>query len=259
MVDRRGSLVVVGTGITAIVQMTLESVAAIESADALYYSVVDPTTEAWLRGKQPGAISFSPLYGLDKDRRITYEEMTHAIVRSVRAGQRVCAAFYGHPGVFAEATHRAVGTLRTEGFTARMLPGVSADACLYADLGLNPGAVGIQSYEATEFLLFDRGFDATSGLLLWQVGVLGENGARPGYFRPHRVARLVSTLMRHYPERHKVVLYCAATFPGVAPMIEWLELCRLAERRVPPMAMLYVPPLPLRAPDPSILNWLEER
>ena len=253
----QGSLVVVGTGIKAVTQTTLESVAAIESADVLYYSVADPTTEHWLRKLQPNAISLTPLYGINKDRRVTYAEMVQTIVGAVRGGARVCAAYYGHPGVFADPAHRAIAVLRSEGFSARMLPGVSADACFFADAGINPGAVGIQSFEATEFLLFDRRFDPTSGLLLWQIGVLGQNGAGAPH-RPERLARLVRSLARHYPPEHPLLLYYAATFPGTPALMEQFPLARLPERDVPPMAMLYVPPLPPRRADQEIYRWFEE-
>src|SRR3546814_6212654 len=74
----------------------------------------------------------------------------------VRAGKQVCAVFYGHPGVFADVPHRVVRKAREEGIPARMEPGISAEACLYADLNLDPGQRGVQSMEATHFLVHDR-------------------------------------------------------------------------------------------------------
>ena len=55
-----------------------------------------------------------------------------------------------------------------------MLPAVSAEDCLVADLGVDPGERGWQSWEATELLL--RGFrpDPTAGLVLWQVDGIGK-------------------------------------------------------------------------------------
>jgi hypothetical protein len=57
------------------------------------------------------------------------------------------------------------------GVSARMLPGVSAEDNLIADLGVDPA--GLQSYEATGFLVYKYRFDTSAGLVLWQVGVLG--------------------------------------------------------------------------------------
>src|SRR2546429_6584747 len=52
---------------------------------------------------------------------------------------------------------------REEGFEAEMLPAVSAEDCLFADLGVDPGDEGCQSFEATSFLLF-RSEEHTSEL-----------------------------------------------------------------------------------------------
>jgi uncharacterized protein YabN with tetrapyrrole methylase and pyrophosphatase domain len=250
MPARTGSLIVVGTGITGVGQTTLEAVACMQRAEKLFYSVIEPTTALWIRGLNPNAVSLSDLYGESKNRQETYAQMTERLVTAVREGFRVCAAFYGHPGMLVHATHRAIRQLRREGFDARMLPGVSADGCLIADLGFNPGDQGIQSYEATEFLLARRRVDPTGGLVLWQVGVLGESAAR--------LQVLTDRLRQHYPADHRVVLYYAATFPANPPIVKRVALARLPKTRVYPLAMLYVPPLPRRSPAPRIVRWLAE-
>ena len=50
-------------------------------------------------------------------------EMVEEILAAVREGKRVCAVFYGHPGVYVKPSHEAVRRARKEGFEARMLPG----------------------------------------------------------------------------------------------------------------------------------------
>src|SRR5207249_5467785 len=133
----------------------------------------------------------------------------------VSTGAYVCAAFYGHPGVFVNPGHDAVRRARREGFRARMLPGISTEDCLFADLGLDPADSGCQSFEATDFLAYRRRFDPTSSLILWQVGVLGEPSL-PTHVggRPERIRRLTAVLLRHYGERHPAVVYQAAQFPA---------------------------------------------
>jgi hypothetical protein len=42
----------------------------------------------------------------------------------------------------------------TDGFDAVMLPGISAEDCLFADLGIDPGMIGCQSFEATDSITF---------------------------------------------------------------------------------------------------------
>jgi uncharacterized protein YabN with tetrapyrrole methylase and pyrophosphatase domain len=256
---RCGSLVVVGTGIKLIGHTTLETVACIERAEKLLYLVTDPPTAAWLRQLNPTAESLDDTYAEGKSRYRTYEEMTERIVSAVRSGLQVCAAFYGHPGVFVSASHESIRRVRRAGLSARMLPGVSAEDCLVADLGMDPARHGCQSFEATDFLVARRRFDPTSALILWQVGVLGEASVRKGApCRPERLEVLTAFLRRHYPPRHSVVLYEAAQFPACDPMVNRIPLERLPQQKVLAMTTLFVPPMLERREDPKIRRWLNE-
>lgn len=156
-----GSLVVVGVGI-ALGQTTLEAKAHVEAADKVYYLVSNPSAVLWLEQLNATAESLYSFYEVGKPRLQSYDDMVDRVVSAVRAGQAVCAAFYGHPGVFADPGHRAVKVARSEGYPARMLPGVSAEDYLFADLGIDPSRCGCQSYEASDFLICGRLFDPTA-------------------------------------------------------------------------------------------------
>jgi hypothetical protein len=157
------------------------------------------------------------------------------------------------------SSHWAINRARREGYPARMLPGVAADACLFADLGVNPGDSGVQSFEATDFLIARRRFDPTSHLILWQIGVLGEPSVRKGMTsRPERLRTLVERLRRFYPGSHRVTLYQAPIFSAERPMTQRLRLDRLEKTTVSAIATLSIPPLPQRKPDSRILRWYEE-
>lgn len=244
MARSAGKFVAVGVGIGGVGQTTMESVALMRAADKLFYCVIDPAIELWLHELNASAESLTPMYAEGKDRSETYAEMVAAFVGAVRGGQSTCAAYYGHPGVFVEATHRAIRQLRREGYPARMVPGVSADGCLYADLLVNPGDFGIQSFEASRFLAYRQRWDPRSGLILWQVGVIGECDwtAKPRR-HPERLEKLRAFLARKYPDDHPVVLYFASTFPTDPPQIRRFPLRDLPRRHVYPMEMLYVPPV----------------
>lgn len=84
--------------------------------------------------------SLQAYYGEGKSRHLSYRQMVDAMLDEVRAGKRVCGAFYGTPGVFALAPHQAIAQAREEGFDAVMEPGISAEDCLYADLGIDPAS-----------------------------------------------------------------------------------------------------------------------
>ena len=153
----------------------------------MLYLVSDPATAEWLRSVKPNARSLSELYRPGPPRRQIYAEMVEQILDAVRGGANVCALFYGHPGVYVAPSHLAVAQARQEGYQARMLPGISAEDCLFADLGVDPADYGWQSYDATDFLL--RGYepDPASALVLWQVDALGKLdsslGQEPGSLR----------------------------------------------------------------------------
>jgi len=256
---RRGSLVVVGTGIRLVAQATLEAIAHIKRAERVFYVVDDPVTEAWLRRLNPTSTALNHYYAEGKSRDTTYRQMATHLVNAVRAGARVCAAFYGHPGVFVDPSHEAIRRLRRAGYAARMLPGISTEDCLFADVGVDPGLHGCQSFEATDFLACRRRFDPTSALVLWQAGMLGEPSVRDDMqCRPERLAVLTAVLRRAYPARHKIVLYEAAQYPTCGPIIKRVALERLPRAVVWPATTIYVPPLPDRRADPKIMGWFDD-
>ena len=200
-------------------------------------------TERWIERLNPRSRSLHDLYAPGKRRRDTYAQMVDAILAPVRTGSDVCVAFYGHPGVFVQPGHEAVRLARAEGLRARMLPGISALDCLVADLGIDPGATGLQSYEATDFVVHRRRADTAATLVLWQIGVVGERGyaLEPS---PDRLAALVEHLERWYRPGHEVIVYEASPYPVVAePIVQRLPLRALPESAVPLLSTLVVPPV----------------
>ena len=122
-----------------------------------------------------------------------------------------------------------------------MLPGISAEDCLFADLGVDPGA-GCQSFEATDFLIRKRQFDPRVALVLWQVGVIGDRSFRKsGRYRREGLAVLQRRLEPMYPPRHTAILYEASQYPVCPPRIERLPLADLAGARTTAISTLYVP------------------
>jgi uncharacterized protein YabN with tetrapyrrole methylase and pyrophosphatase domain len=250
-----GSLTVVGIGITIGAHLTPESRQAIERADELLYLAADPVGSTWLAALHPNATSLEDLYEQDRDRNEIYDAMTDRLVKRVRAGKHVCAAFYGHPGVFVRPSHDAVRRVREEGLPARLLPAVSAEDCLFADLGIDPADTGCQTYEATDFLVNRRRIDPTAGLVLWQVAFIG-GSQYSSTLRHEHLGLLAEELLRSYPPDHEVTLYEATPYPIGEPVVERLELGRLGEATPTAMATLYVPPAREPEPDRAMLRRL---
>ena len=238
---RRGSLIVVGSGIEAVAQVTLAAQGAIANADEVLYIVGDWLTADWITSLNPAAESLHPFYSPGKSRRATYAEIVGRILRGVRQGHQVCALFYGHPGVFVEASHEAIRTAREEGYPARMLPGVSAEDCLFAELGIDPAAGGCQSYEATDFLIRRRTIDTATPLVLWQVGVVGKADYQPLGFALDGFRALAEYLVGLYGSEHEAVLYEAPKFAIGEPRVERVALGELDGATPSAASTLFVP------------------
>ncbi|MCA1777802.1 MAG: hypothetical protein LC637_00030 [Xanthomonadaceae bacterium] len=237
-----GQLVIVGCGIELGRHISERTLSEIHSADVVFV-MADAFAQQWLRSLRPDCHSLARYYGDTKDRRQTYREMESVILEAVRAGHHVCAVFYGHPGVFAQVPHNAMRLARAEGFATRMEAGISADACLYADLGLDPGDRGVQSFEATRFLISRYPANPAALLILWQVALSGNLDCIG--FKPDadRLQILVDKLLRWYPANTSVLLYEAARLPIQRFRADWLPLIELPQARYREYTTLVIPPV----------------
>jgi uncharacterized protein YabN with tetrapyrrole methylase and pyrophosphatase domain len=255
--SKHGGLIVVGTGIRAIAQITTEATSAIRDCDQVFFLVQDSLSENHLRQLNHRAESLVELYEAGLNRKETYRRIVNRILDSVRSGLEVCAAFYGHPGVFAEPGHSAVRAARAEGFPAEMLPGVSAEDCMFADLGVDPGQGGCQSFEATDFLIRDRTFDASSHLVLWQAGAIGVSDfRRTDSWNPGALSILAGTLAQRYGSDHEVTLYEAASYPTETHSAIQVPIGKLAQATVTLASTIYVPPIEDRPVNDRLLRLL---
>jgi uncharacterized protein YabN with tetrapyrrole methylase and pyrophosphatase domain len=251
-----GSLTVVGTGIAFGVHLTPQARVAIERADKVFYLLAEPIAEEWFRGLNASSHSLRHHYATGRPRRETYARMVDEILAAVRQGQTVCAAFYGHPGVFASPAHESIRRAREEDFAAVMLPAISAEDCLFADLGLDPGERGCQSYEATDFLLRRRGFDTSVPLILWQVALIGVADA-PVAPAANAFNVLVDYLLEAYDESHVVVIYEGSPFPVGPGNIREFTLGDVRRAELSGVSTLVVPPAVERPEDQAMRARIE--
>ncbi len=238
---KKSSLTVVGTGIKFLSQMTLEARTYIEKADKVLFLVNDPVLKLWIKKTNINSESLDDLYFKYSQRIESYQAITDYIVSHLVDEQHVCVAIYGHPAVFCKPALDAVHLAIDQGFDAKMLPGISAEACLFADLLIDPGVCGCQSFEATDFLLYQRKFDENSHLILWQPDVIGLKG-HDSTNDKMGINLLCERLVKTYPLAHEVIIYEAAQYPGLKPTITTITLSQLKSAILSPISTLYIKP-----------------
>jgi hypothetical protein len=224
-------------------------------ADEALYLVADPVAVRVLERINPRARSLQGLYGEGKPRLDTYEEMVEAMLAPLAEGRQVCAAFYGHPGIYVYPARVALERASSDGFRARMFPAVSSIDCLFADLGLDPALTGCQLYHATDLLIRSNEPDTSALLLLLQISVIGQpaHHTQPDW---SGLQVLVDYLAEYYPREHEVIGYEASPFPVAGPIVERAPLSRLAEAKLTHGMTLVVPPATTREADPTMLDRL---
>jgi len=184
--------------------------------------------------------------------------MVERILSYVRKGFNLCVVFYGHPGVFVDPAHDSIRRARMEGFSARMLPGISAEDCLFAELGIDPAENGCQSFEATDFLVYKRKFDNRSSLILWQIGVIGYAKFNRNGYKNSPLAILYNVLKQHYPSEHEVTIYEASPYSICDSIIQRISLKELPQVVVNTISTLYVPPKERSFRDKAMLDQLQK-
>jgi hypothetical protein len=255
-----GSLTVVGTGYNVAGQVTPEARSCIEAAERVFYLLSDSATSGWLKTLNVKAESLHDCYRVGEPGPQACERMVERIVLAVRAGADVCAVFYGHPAVCVAPGIESVRRARTEGFAAQLLPAISFEDCLFADLGVDPGSSGRLMYEATDFLVRPRTFDTTAALILLQAGAIGlvdfTAGDQPNVAG---LAVLTEVLLRHYPPTHRVALYRMSQLPIFPPRIDWMALADLPSAGgLSVVSTLFVPPLAQRPFDREVFSRLQQ-
>jgi hypothetical protein len=182
--------------------------------------------------------------------------MVDEMLALVRAGRRVCAAFYGHPGIFVYPGQETVRRATAEGFDVRLLPGISSLDCLWSDLGIDPAAAGCQIYHATDLVLQARRPDTAATLVLLQISVIGQPAhlEQPDW---SRLPVLVDYLLAYYPGNHEVIAYEASPYPIAQPIIVRAPLADLAGVELRPAMTLVVPPATEGLADPEMARRLD--
>lgn len=257
-----GSLVCVGTGMTLGAHISPVSRANIENADIVFSLMSNALVAEWIASMNKEVRTLHPYYKEGENRNKSYNNMVEAILNEVRQGKKVVAAFYGHPGIFACVAHRAIDKAKTEEFDAHMEAGISAEDCLYADLGIDPGKTGCAHFEASQFMFYQRKIDSAAYLVLWQLGIAGDVSLSKFSTGRRQIKVLIELLSETYPLEHQIILYQAPVLAIDTMRAEKIKLAELADKTISMHTTLVIPPCSKMIPNEEIhkkLRAIEEK
>jgi len=240
-----GRLVIAGTGISAIAHMTLETIGHIRSADIVFYHATSGVVATHIHELNRNAVDLYAYYGEGKARTATYIQMAELMLREIRQGRYVVGLFHGHPGFFVKAGRRALAIARIEGHATELLSGISTPDCLFSDLRIDPGVIGVQIMKASHILRADVQIATNNHLVLLQVSSVGDNTFSYKGYSKARLDELFSRLISVYGDHHDSVYYVAPIFPGFDPVInvrQLKEYRRDEVRDTVSASTLYIPP-----------------
>lgn len=239
---KKGSLIIVGTGLSAPAHLSQETISQIRAADVVHHLFSDPLGKSTVEKLNNNCKDLGDYYYKGKNRLESYNIMVDEILKDVRKGKNVCTIFYGHPGVFVHPSHKSIRIARKEGYSAKMLPAISAEDCLIADLGIDPGGFGCQQYETSQFMFYQHIVNPHAAMILWQIGLAGDATISTD-LKPAKdgLVMLKESLLNWYPEDHQITLYEAAVLPIMPPRIEHLTIGQLDTAKVNVITTLYIP------------------
>jgi uncharacterized protein YabN with tetrapyrrole methylase and pyrophosphatase domain len=249
------SLTLVGSGIKFYSHLTHECKSYINQSDLVLYLVNDPAMKLWIKNNSKKSESLDDIYVQHTDRLKCYHAITSYILKCVNDNQHVCVVLYGHPCVYSMPGLNAIKKAENEGFDTCILPGISAEDCLFADLKIDPSTIGCQSFEATDYLVYRRKLDTTCHVIFWQIDAIG--------LLDHSILQnklglelLLNNLTQHYPPHHEVIIYEAAQYACFHPRITRICLKEIVDVSLTKISTLYVPPTHRATPDQEILRKL---
>lgn len=136
------------------------------------------------------------------------------------------------------------------GIKANMLPAVSAEDCLFADLGIDPLHPGVQMLEATDMLLRQRTLLTDFHVIITCVGGIVFRGCD---YLIHNFHVMIKHLQEVYGSDYIITHYVGAQYPMCGPLIERISLSEFLEedtvKKITKISTIYIPPKEARKID----------
>jgi uncharacterized protein YabN with tetrapyrrole methylase and pyrophosphatase domain len=260
---REPDIYIVGLGITGIEHMTREAEATCRRSNEILAVATHPSILKYLNTLCPKVTDlYAPSYREDEHRGKAYDTMTANVLAAALDRPPVAFATYGHPMMYVFPSRQLLWLAPYFDLKVRVIPGISSLDTMMCDLGVDPGAEGMQMYEATDLLIRQRPLQPDVPCLIWQVGTVESVLFSTSASRPERFGRIKEYLLRYYPPEHELT----AVHSSMHPLLEAATTTfRLGEMEDHHLALhqgltVYIPPVQMRpAFDEDLMAKIESR
>lgn len=203
---------IVGSGIVSIDQMTKEAERAISKSNEVLYVDNGVGVFEYLSNRCENVTDLlSTSYVSGEHRLKAYQNMAARVVEAALLHPPVTYLLYGHPTVFAYPPELIQKLADLLDLKVKIYPGISAMDCIFAELHFDPGANGLQIYEASDILLRHIPLLPDIPALIWQIGALETSLYSSSRSKPSRFRRFEEYLLKYYPIGHVAkAIYCSS-------------------------------------------------
>lgn len=213
-------LLLMGTGIRDLSQMTVETVKALRACDLVFSLHGDPDVTRSLRALAREVVDLTTLY---KDRRLdleVYRAIVDQVTRRLTGDRSVAVIFHGHPLLYSNPAQMLIKHCEEKKIDHRILSGVSSLDAIFTALKLDVGSTGLQAFDVNRLLLYRLKPSIHTPCLVFQIGSFGSALiTRTMRNAKGRFAPLERYLRTCYPKGHPAVVVECSTLTGLADIV----------------------------------------
>jgi len=199
---KRFDIALTGIGIGGFEQVTLETLAAFESARIIFHLT---SHHQRLKRYCKQVVNLEKMYWTGERDTDVYSRLTDLFLDEARNGPGVVAVADGHPMFYDDVAWDVYNRGRKRGLDVRILPAISCLDAMAAHCGLEINTGGLQIVEANVIVAANQKLNPYMDALVMQIGwfdtALLYNVA---YSKKERLDPFIAYLTRFYPETHKV-------------------------------------------------------
>ncbi len=203
-------LTIVGQGIRAFEQITLEGLAALQSCKKVLYLSVNGDDENLEFLRKWNIQNFENIKALYEDSALdqeNYQRLLDKVIEETQKEENVSLLIPGHPRVGVTLVKWLENQKAKLNLDLIVLPGISSFDTMINDLGLDPLEHGAQMLDTNRVLLFDYQLETCLDTFLYHVCSVGVSHTHlSNASQNNAIDLLQSHLEKFYPASHTVYL-----------------------------------------------------